>query len=177
MNKKNSLILLLTFVFFYSSKIFAQQIIPLSQEFFIQHEKELSPISKEAHTSFKPLSGTYATRFENVDSIILVNRRNKPKSFFLRKLRYENLIVVDSNDFHLSIDPLFNFEILKQKTDNEFLYNNTRGVWLQGSIGKKFAFESGFYENQSVFNSDIKDKILKSKVVPGQGLPKGFEKS
>lgn len=176
MNKFKLIFLIFFCSFIYSYKINAQHIIPLNQEFFILFEKEITQIQKEAHTSFKPLTGTYISRFTNTDSLVLINRTNKPKSLFLRKLRYENLIAVDSNDFHLTIDPLFNFEVSKQKSNSEFLYSNTRGFWAQGSIGKKFSFESGFYENQSAFNTDVKDKILSSRVVPGQGSPKGFEK-
>lgn len=174
MNKHKGLFLIFFVLFIYSSNLFAQQIIPLNNEYFNHLEKELTSIKKETHTSFKPLIDTYVSNFTNTDSLFLQNRINKPKSLFLRKLRYENLIVVDSNDFHLTIDPLFNFEISKQKNNNTTLYNNTRGVWVQGFIGKKFTFETGFYENQSVFNTDIKDKISSSGVVPGQGFPKGY---
>lgn len=175
MNK--SLFLFLFLVFIYSYSLPAQQIIPLNHEYSGQVDKELAQIKNESHTSFKPFTKKYVSRFTDTDSIFSQNRINKPKSRLLRKFRYENLIVVDSNDFYLTIDPLFNFEISKQKDNRNTLFNNTRGIRVQGFIGKKFAFESGFYENQSVFNTDIVNKISTSVVVPGQGFPKEYNKT
>lgn len=103
----------------------------------------------------------------------------------------ESLFIVnDSTDkFKLTIDPLFNFEFGKDLADTsgEKIYKNTRGFIARGSIGKKFAFESSFYENQGNFVKYIDKYIVSTdnlfpqtanynyNVVPGQGRSKIFK--
>ncbi len=152
----------------------AQQIIPLNHGYFEDIDKELSSVKTEAHTSFKPLVNSYLLRFTNTDSLTSINRMKLPGTLIHRKLRYENFFVVDTGDFHFTIDPLFNFEISKEKGNSTNFYNNTRGIWVQGSIGKKLSFESSFFENQSVFNTYMNTYVNTYRVVPGQGFPKSF---
>ncbi|HET6225907.1 MAG TPA: hypothetical protein VFF27_06485 [Bacteroidia bacterium] len=120
--------------------------------------------------------------------------RTKSKSFssiLYRKVKRESLLIIQdtSSKFSLTIDPLLNLELGKDQADTsgEKLYKNTRGFLLRGHIGKKFAFESSFYENQATFANYIDqyiagtDNLFPSKanydynVIPGQGRAKKFK--
>ncbi len=101
------------------------------------------------------------------------------KSLFIRKLKKEHLLIIkDTADkFHLTIDPLFNFEYGKEYADSsKNFYKNTRGILVRGEIGKKFSFESSFYENQATFVRYIRDFNESFLVVPGEGRWKRFKK-
>ena len=123
--------------------------------------------------------------------VSICNRKTK-HSLVRRKLFEENLFIVNdtADKFFLTIDPLFNFEFGRDYADSsKTFYKNTRGIILRGSVGKKFSFESSFYENQATFVNYI-DQYIKStsalfvntkpyayNVIPGQGRSKQFQKT
>lgn len=185
------------------AELFAQQNLPLSREWGLEVEKyknyikqsssdtivickgcvsETIVIKPSDYSSFKP----YIVR----PSFI---QKNKSRSWLLRKIKKENIIIVKdtSEKFNLTIDPLFNFEFGMDMADTsrEKLYKNTRGFIVRGSIGEKFAFESSFYENQATYAKYIDDYIKSTDdlfpqsanysydVVPGQGRSKAFKKN
>ncbi|MBL7922765.1 MAG: hypothetical protein JNL88_01060, partial [Bacteroidia bacterium] len=88
-----------------------------------------------------------------------------------------HLLQVEEKDFRLYLDPVFEFTGgLDQNSDSSFYYN-TRGVWVNGSVGKRFGFNATFYENLGLFPTYLDSAIRKSRVVPGQGRVKRFESS
>ena len=120
-------------------------------------------------------------------------KQDKSKSLLYRKLKKESLFIVNdtADKFYMTLDPLFNFQGGKDLMDKkgEKLYTNTRGFLLRGAIGKKIAFESSFYENQSTFPQYMDDYIKSTNnlfpqkanynyaVIPGQGRSKPFRKN
>jgi len=165
-----------------------QQKQPLNRAGNLWLERYLNNPAELHHTSFKPL---------NISALKLDSlqheehnrwQRKQRESWFGRKLRNENLIVVneEQSEFNLTIDPLFNFEYGIDLADNSAradttrFYKNTRGVLIQGNIGKKFSFMSSFYENQAVFPSYIDSFVMENAekgfgLVPGQGRAKSFK--
>lgn len=107
------------------------------------------------------------------------------RPYIIRKLKHESFIVVDqripknnSTPFYLTIDPLFNLEAGKSNIpseDTSLLYQNTRGLLVRGDIGRRFSFESAFYENQAVYTQYISQFIDSLDVAPGQGRVKKFK--
>jgi hypothetical protein len=89
-------------------------------------------------------------------------------TWFKRKLLYESFVQVDSGDFYIFADPLFDFCVGKDNTGRS-TYTNTRGFRAGGRLGKNFAFGTEFYENQSIFPAFVDAKIRKTKIIPGQG--------
>ncbi len=116
--------------------------------------------------------------YKNLESIdSLVYPRKQKKNYFIRKLRRESLVRVQTKDFFLTLDPVLNFSIGLDLEDslNEKLINNSRGVLVRGNIGKRFSFESSFIENQSTFPNYLDAFADTFKVVPGQGRWKKFK--
>jgi hypothetical protein len=102
------------------------------------------------------------------------------KVFFddLLKVKYVDKSSGYDRKFNLSINPVFNFSFAKDEKDpvKENFINNTRGVWIKGQIGKKFIFETSFFENQSTLPTYLKNYCNATLIVPGQGRWKQFKK-
>ncbi len=93
-------------------------------------------------------------------------------NWLYRKLRHENFIDFQKDNFYLQINPLFILEYKKQQNDARTFFINTRGIEFKADLGKRFSFYSSFYENQARFPDYISDYILTKRVVPGQGAAK-----
>jgi hypothetical protein len=130
------------------------------------------------HTAFKPCifeisdkstSDNYTDTLSLPDSI---KSKSPQRSWFYRKLFTENFIQLNTENFRLKINPLFNLELKKDDDGTKNLYTNTRGIELMGDLDHKIFFYSSFYENQARFEPYINEYISKYLVVPGQGAPK-----
>ena len=92
---------------------------------------------------------------------------------------FENFAVVDTGNFCMTIDPLFNAELGKDSKDtaSSTLYKNTRGIIVRANVGQKFSFETSLYENQMTLPSYLDNYVKATGVVPGQGRVKDFKES
>jgi hypothetical protein len=160
----------------------AQQLIPLNNDLLLPINKEINKKEILFHSSMKPYLDSDLNRYFNYDSLVDYSKRdftfmnNRKHPWFWRKLRRESLIRMNSKNFQATADPFFNFELGKEKNGSS-CYVNTRGYYIKGKIGKHFAFNSSFYENQGVFPKYISNFIDSSMVVPGQGKAKMFKAS
>lgn len=155
--------------FFSYSSIQAQELFLNNREFSIGFENSANKKDLDIHTSFKP----YIQR--NVDSM---NQKSTSlydkRSLIYKKIFHEDLITVNTEDFKMQINPMFDFEAGKDFENDKNTWVNTRGLMVKGSIGKEFSFYSSFYENQAKFTDYISDFVKKNKVVPGQGMARVF---
>ncbi|HRG58915.1 MAG TPA: hypothetical protein PK323_08135 [Bacteroidia bacterium] len=166
-------------IFLLSSVIlYAQPVIHQHNQFFAQDiEKQAAAIENSYNASIKPFVNDVNFNKKEIDSVYFerynLKRYNKLGA---RKLKQESLLLVDSSNFKLSVDPLFYFETGQDsKYSDSTYYTNTRGVLVKGSIGNDFAFESTFLENQAVMVDYISDFVKAWEVVPGQGRVKKFK--
>jgi len=156
-----------------------QQTIPLNRQLMLDVESEVNQLDRSFHTGFKPYVQSGVIESRNI--VILDTVPKKKRGLIFRKLKQENLIIVDTGDFYLTIDPLFNFEFgmdmadTSARADTTTLYRNTRGLMLNGDIGDKVSFGTSFYENQAIFPSYIDSFVQRYDVVPGQGRTKTFK--
>ena len=181
----------------------AQQNLPLNREWGLGVEKAggtLKQYSRIDTSINEPLVVEQWAEFKSVLSSfkpyitsITHQEKDKAKGLLHRKIKKESLFIIhDTADkFHLTIDPVFNFEGGKDLADTsgEKLYKNTRGVLVRGSIGEKFAFETSFYETQATYAKYIDSYIASTNklfpqtanyqydVIPGQGRAKKFRKN
>ncbi len=166
-----------------------QQNLPLNREFGLVNQKVFNGFSNNVHTSFQPINQSFVKNIS--DSILsdsehkfyLANvKKSEKKSrnlfkWIWRSFAYDNFLVVDTGNFYLTIDPLFNVEMGKDSEDisGRSLYKNTRGVIVRANVGEKFSFETSLYENQMAL-PDYLDNYANSKtVIPGQGRWKRFK--
>jgi hypothetical protein len=158
-----------------------QNFLNLNREMNISIERQLNDQNNFSHTGFKPYleSKINPGSLEMADSTHL--RKKEYTHFLARKLKSESLIIIDSGEFHLTIDPLFNFSYGTDFTDTSLradttvFYTNTRGVLVRADFGKKISVTSSFLENQSFFPAYIDAFVKANKVVPGSGRVKPFK--
>jgi hypothetical protein len=151
--------------------LFSQILVPLESNFSRTLDEWAISNDINLPTFTKPVSIEFLGKLVNTDSLFSfkINKPEEKKNWFIRKLRYENLAKVDTSDFSIALDPLFNLQYEKDPKLHENWYTNTRGIRIFGSVGKELYFESSFYENQSKFPTYLNDYVNSSMDVPGQG--------
>src|ERR1700740_1537674 len=170
-HKRFSFFTIILFLFCLT-EIKAQSILfPPDYLFDVQRQKDIfTDTTQIIHSSTQPLMYK--------DVLQDTFRHVKPgQDLFIDKLVYDDLLKVryidksSGNDrkFNLSINPVFNFSYAKDQKDpvKESFINNTRGVWIKGEIGKKFFFETSFFENQSTFPDYLRSYCNTALIVPG----------
>jgi hypothetical protein len=153
---------------------------PLNNDANALIEPELNKVNTQFHTSIKPYMQSEVDTFINSDSIVqkelYFDNSVTKRSLLYRKVRKENLINLDTGDFHLSINPLLAFELGRDFVSNTPTFINTKGLMISGSIGKKLSFYTSYYENQGTFVPYVDAFIRENNVVPGQGFSRDFKK-
>lgn len=181
--------ILFSLVFGYATLVLAQQLnLPLNREFNLVNQKAFNAYDANIHTSFQPIlqpqisidSSFILSKNEQKDFLINTNKTHiANRSWFVRKLFYENFIQVDTGKFYLTIDPLLNLELGEDTEDNSVdkptLFVNTRGLIVKGHIGKKFSFQTAVYENQANLPQYLVNYVNENNVMPGQGRVKKFK--
>lgn len=157
-----------------------QQNLPLNREFNLVNQKVFNGFNNNSHTSFLPINNSLIDTLISEDSNYLINinkEEKRDRSWLMRKMFYENLLIVDTGNFYLTVDPLFNIEMGKDIEDEsgKTLYKNTRGVIVRANVGEKFSFETSLYENQMVLPGYLTDYTNSTGVIPGQGRWKAFK--
>ncbi len=181
MNKQKIIntILSILVTFTFSANSFSQHYnSPLNHNFNYNINNALNRENAQLHSTIKPIIKSTVYNSINLDTIAFsVERYNKfeQKNKFLRKVFVENNLVVDTGDFYLTIDVLFNFNQGKNSITDSALSVNTRGVFINGEIGESFSFQSTFFENQAFFPDYVRDDIKQRRVVPGQGSNRAFK--
>lgn len=156
-----------------------QLFVPFSHERYNAWERILGPQSS-FHTSVKPFRRGDFLLYGSPDTAYAFIANQFARTNFRRKVIYrlmrENLVKVDAGDFHLTIDPLFNWEYIRAFEPGDNHYTNTRGFLAEGGVGEKFSFSSSFRENQAEFPRYL-DRLISDSlgVIPGQGRVRNFK--
>ena len=165
----------------------AQQLfLPLDHDENAFTEMHLSKKGVNFHTSIKPY---FYEEIEsiNLDSIDwLLTDTNRlfllPNSNLARALRWsenklmdEDLVYINKPGFKFRANLLLDLNLGRDQVSDDSFWQNTRGYWLSGRIGKKLYFESAFYENQAKLAPYIRDYSYSNLILPGQGRFKIFK--
>lgn len=170
--------------------------LPLSRQVEAEYEHRLNRPGNNLHTSFKPwltrdVADAYAVTDDSISSTALslyesgricdsiaiapvIPGSRFSRTLVGRKLLREHLLQVQEKDVHLYVDPLLEFAGGQDRANNRNLINNTRGVRINGSVGKRFGFNATFYENVGRFPRYLDSVVNITRVVPGQGRVKSF---
>lgn len=113
--------------------------------------------SKFPHTSLQPIYST--------DTVI--NEKSERKYWFMRKLLDEEMIVRKSGSSKL----VFNFlpDVIVGNSNNNIMWNNTRGFQFYGNVNTNFTFDFQLYETQARFPKYIDTLNIQRRSVIGQG--------
>lgn len=179
-NNKNRTVLTLKWTFLLIILYFplnAQVSLPLNNEILQQIEPSLLAKDPSYFTALKPYDLFQLRNKINPDSLLFFGNTTTRHTWFGRKLLQESFLQVDSSDFVLTVDPIFNFSMGKETGNKQKLYTNTRGLRIRGSLGKTIGFESSLYENQAFFPELMDSFITKRRIIPGQGRAKPYQKT
>lgn len=156
-----------------------------SQTYSIYNNTEFDPITRElynpglnVHTSVRPYRMDQLNKHLNTDSILYrgIVPRGGHQNIWRRFLHADLFKWEEKGDNPITvrINPLFNFELGKDQKDAAGTWVNTRGIMVEGQLGKNLSFYGDLHENQGVYPSYLHDFIEKRGVVPGQGRAKRF---
>ena len=169
-------ILTLLGILIFSFQVFAQLSIPINHIITQKFESSATNKNPDFFTCLKPFNEQKLRSFINVDSILAFDSKSRT-TWIGRKLWKESFLQIDSPAFRLSFDPLFNLSFGEEFISHKKLYVNTRGARIQGLLGKTIGFETSFYENQGLFAPFWDDYTSQTRVSPGQGRAKRFNKT
>ncbi len=127
------------------------------------------------HTSVRNYRIDEINKVIDSDSAIYDGIRVPDKKMnFWRRIVYDDLFRWKTEDIKICINPLFDFGAGYETTDGKFTWQNTRGVFVQGNIGKYVSFYTDFVENQATFPNYIDEFAAKYDIIPGQGKRKNY---
>lgn len=85
------------------------------------------------------------------------------------------LYEVNTKDFFLAVNPVFQYYVGKEKDNDQHIFLNTRGVSLRGRIADKIGFAAYVTDNQERDPLYVQDWEEERQAVPGQGFYKSFK--
>lgn len=156
--------------------------IPFTHSDYSKFDRNMNLVGTNSHTASKPFLYEEVSEYYDFKAENEKLKKNK-ESWGGRKLWNEHLVELQGKEYWFTIDPVVDFQVGKD-TDAEFnsTYNNTRGVVVQGGLGKKFNFYTAFFESQGRF-ADYVNRYAESikafgpdpAVIPGRGIGKRFK--
>lgn len=168
----------------YQGQEYASQLnIPFTHAYYARFGAQMNALGTNSHTAAKPFV------FEDVAPYysFLAEKEMLSKgseSWLGRKLWDEHLVQIQAPDYWFTIDPVLDLQVGKDtEADFNATFNNTRGVYIQGGLGKKFSFSASVFESQGRFAQYFNQyaETLKAfgsdpAIIPGRGIAKRFKR-
>ena len=166
----------------FSNREYKSQLnIPFTHSYYAQFERSVNLVGTNSHTGSKPYIYEDIVKYYDFEAEKEALMKDK-SSFAARKLWNERLVRVEGKDYWFTIDPIFDFEVGKDtEADFNSTYNNTRGINIQGGLGKRFSFYTSFFESQGRFPQYYNQYAESIKaadevaIIPGRGIAKDFK--
>ncbi|NNF02278.1 MAG: hypothetical protein HKN22_06300, partial [Bacteroidia bacterium] len=122
----------------YSSSLFAQKyFLPINREYNLKYEKQINKVGSTVHSSVKPYMSTQLEDPWRKDTLKFFEGAKFYSTDVGEKIFSEDLIGYEQDDFEFYVNPLFDFHIGRDNTNDLNYYTNTRGVWLRGRLGDR----------------------------------------
>lgn len=166
----------------FSNREYTSQLnIPFTHSYYAQFERSVNLVGTNSHTASKPFIYEDIAKYYDFEAEKQALMKDK-SSFSGRKLWNERLVRVEGKDYWFVIDPIFDFEVgVDTEADFSNTYNNTRGINIQGGLGKRFSFYTSFFESQGRFAQYYNQYAESIKaadeaaIIPGRGIAKAFK--
>jgi len=178
---KKGLLFLFLAVFLFPS-LFSQNIYTyFNRDYDMATQSALYSSKVRFHTAIQAWRVGDIEQVANYDSLTQINRLQKSfnkkwKQKTWDKALNDNVVSYSNKkDVWFGVNFLMNFDWGYETNENKSRYINTRGFEAKGEIGKHFAFYTSFYENQGSFVNYLDSTIRITRVVPGQGMVRGFK--
>ncbi|WP_347922996.1 gliding motility protein RemB [Pontimicrobium sp. SW4] len=156
--------------------------IPFLHSSYAKFDRSLNLVGTNSHTAAKPFM--YSEVADYYDFKVAKDALTKESnSWWQKKLFNEHLVQLQGKGYWFTLDPIFDLQVGKDSdADFKSTFNNTRGFYVQGGLGKKLSFSSSVYESQGRF-ADYINRYAESlkgfgpdpAVIPGRGIAKRFK--
>jgi len=157
--------------------------VPFSHSYYARFDDEMNVIGTNSHTAAKPFIYNDVARYYDIKA----EKENLVKdtdSWFGRKLYNEHLVEVQGKDYWFTVDPILDLQVGGEtEGDSGSTWNNTRGVFIQAGLGKRFNLTASVYESQGRFANYFNQYAESLKafgpdpaIIPGRGIAKRFKK-
>ncbi len=150
-----------------------QSISSFSQDRIVDLRDELvrGPGFYGQHHSIKPILIDTLNYFPDI-------RLKKRHSNLYQAIVFRHLIFFSDSTVNFSVDPVMNFQYgynVGPNMGKDSVYKtNTRGIKVEGNIGKNFTFVTVFYESQSRLMPYINNRVQETGASIGLGRGKAF---
>lgn len=152
-----------------------QNNVPLQRDFYTGVERNAAAVGERIHTGLKPV---LQNRVDVTNALGHVVDSAKYYYWITQRIFKDHLLEIKGEDFRLTADVLFQFEVGFEKGDrtiyadtNRF-YSNVRGAWFTGDIGKKLSFQTFVQEHQSIAPQYLFLQTSDAGTISGQGRVK-----
>ena len=156
--------------------------IPFTHRYYSRFDRAMNLPGSNSHTAAKPYIYEEVRPYYDFEAqqAALVKDRT---SWWGRKLWNEHLVEVQGDDYWFLFDPIADLQIgFDTEADFDYTYNNTRGILIQGGLGKKFSFSASVFESQGRF-ADYYNRYAEGirasgpdpAIIPGRGIAKRFK--
>lgn len=142
MKKKQWLVVFLCAISFYGGT--QQNLLPI-HSFYKDKLFQINDSSPIMEGSFYPIAES------RIDLITKINDSAPRYSTFTYILFQKHALEIKAKDAFITISPVLNFAMGRDLADTvkSNLFQNTRGVFVEGDLFKKFSFATLFHENQA----------------------------
>lgn len=156
--------------------------IPFSHSLYAQFDRALNQVGANNHTASKPYSYADVSKYYDLNQANQAIQKNK-QGWWGRKLWNENLVAIQGEGYWFTINPILDLRVGKSDPSQaSYTYQNTRGIQVQGEIGKEISFTTTIYESQGRF-ADYYNRYIESikpsggnpAIIPGIGIAKRFK--
>jgi len=156
--------------------------IPFTHRNYARFDRAMNLPGSNSHTAAKPYVYEEVEPYYDFNAQQEALAKNK-SSWWGRKLWNEHMVEVQGEDYWFLFDPIADLQLgVDREADFGHTYNNTRGILIQGGLGKKFSFSASVFESQGRF-ADYYNRYAESirasgpdpAIIPGRGIAKRFK--
>ncbi|WP_458627817.1 hypothetical protein [Winogradskyella sp. PC D3.3] len=125
--------------------------IPFTHSYYARFDDEMNAIGTNSHTAAKPFVYSDVARYYDIKA----EKESLAKdtdTWIGRKVFNEHLVEIQTKDYWFTVDPILDLQVGKDtEADFSSTWNNTRGVFIQAGLGKRFNLTASVYESQGRF--------------------------
>lgn len=162
-------------------KFNSQLNIPFSHQVYSRFDRQLNLVGTNSHTASKPFLYDMVDPYYDFEAVADSLASGKT-GWWGRKWSDEHMVRVQGEDYWFTLDPAADLQLGLETDDlskNDFTYNNTRAVFVQGGLGEKLNFFAAVYESQGRFPGYF-DRFARSlrpdggnpAIIPSRGIAK-----
>ena len=160
--------------------------IPFSHSYYAQFDDAINQIGSNNHTAIKPYTYSEVSKYYDFKKVNDDLKFNK-KGWWGRKIWNENMVEIQGDGYWFTVNPIFDLQRGNSTPSvAKYTYINTRGIQINGGLGRQVTFSTTIFESQARFadyfnqysesirpygpNSELGDPA----VIPGIGIAKQF---